>query len=102
MGIAGFKFGRVMTKTILLAEDSADDEFFFRRVFGAVGLKNPLEVVRDGQQVIAYLKGEGEYADRELHPLPGVLFVDLRMPRVNGREVLQWLKTQAQFKGMLV
>lgn len=91
-----------MPKTILLAEDSPDDEFFFKRVLKAAGVKNHLKVVRDGTQVVAYLKGEGTFADRCAHPIPVILFLDLRMPKMDGREVLEWLKTQTSLSTMLV
>ena len=73
-----------MPKTILLAEDSPDDEFFFKRALNTAGVKNPVVVVRDGAQVISYLKGEGIFADRQTHPVPVVLFLDLHMPKISG------------------
>jgi CheY-like chemotaxis protein len=91
-----------MGKTILLAEDSPDDELFFRRILNSVAVTNPIQVVRDGRQAIAYLNGEGIYADREKFPLPGALFLDLVMHPVNGFEVLEWLKTQPSLNEMLV
>jgi CheY-like chemotaxis protein len=91
-----------MKNTILLAEDSSDDELFFRRVLKSVGITNPVKSLRDGNQAIAYLNGEGVYADRRLFPLPSALFVDLVMPRADGFQVLKWLKTQPALKDMLV
>src|SRR3954464_4392217 len=88
--------------TILLADDSADDEFLFRRAVRLSGLANPLIVVRDGDEVIAYLKGEGKYHDRETHPLPKVLMLDLKMPRKTGFEVLQWVRQQPELKDVMV
>src|SRR5262249_52411163 len=90
-----------MTKTILLAEDSADDERFFRRVLTSVGVLNTVTVVRDSRDVLAYLKGEGIYADRRKFPLPDVLVLDLSMPPANGWKVLRWLQTQS-LAGMLI
>jgi CheY-like chemotaxis protein len=87
---------------ILLADDSEDDEVLFRRAVRLSGLANPVIVVRDGDEAIAYLKGEGVYADRVKHPMPKVLMLDLKMPRKNGFEVLQWVKEQPQLSGVLV
>ena len=87
---------------ILLADDSEDDELLFRRAVRISGLANPVIIVRDGEAAIAYLKGEGAYADREKHPLPTVLMLDLKMPRKNGFEVLQWVKQQPELKDLLV
>lgn len=58
--------------------------------------------VHDGDDAIAYLNGDGKYADRKAYPIPSVLFLDLRMPKVNGFEVLRWIKTQPHLKDMLI
>ncbi|HWF19253.1 MAG TPA: response regulator [Verrucomicrobiae bacterium] len=91
-----------MKKMILLADDSIDDELFFKHVLKAAGVENPVHVVRDGKEVIAYLKGEGPYADRERFPRPVVLFLDLSMPGMDGWEVLKWLQSQPNRKDLLV
>jgi CheY-like chemotaxis protein len=90
-----------MSNVILLAEDSPDDVLFFKRVMKAVGILNPISVVTDGYQAIAYIKGEGFYADRERFPEPAILFLDLLMPRADGWSVLNWLSTQPAGKGLL-
>jgi CheY-like chemotaxis protein len=90
-----------MNGTILLAEDLEDDEALFMRVLRATRLQNPVITVRDGDDAIAYFKGQGIFADREKFPLPAVLFLDLKMPRVSGREVLKWLKANSLFAKML-
>ncbi|HZV36809.1 MAG TPA: response regulator [Verrucomicrobiae bacterium] len=83
-----------MDNVILLAEDSEADVLNFKRVLESVGLCNPVQVVRDGHEAIAYMKGEGQYADRERFPVPSILFLDLLLPRVDGWFVLNWLSTQ--------
>ena len=82
---------------ILLAEDTLLDVFFLRRALMKAALANPIVVVRDGQEAIDYLEGQGPYADRKTYPLPGLLLLDLEMPRVDGFGVLAWLKTQTAF-----
>lgn len=91
-----------MAKAALLAEDSYDDEILFRHVLKKAGVENHLRVVRDGQEAIAYLQGAGGFGDREQHPVPEVLFLDLRMPVTNGFEVLKWLRTQPAIQEKLL
>jgi len=78
---------------ILLAEDNATDVFLFRRAYKVAGLKNPLAVVDNGQEVIDYLSGKPPYTNRSAHPIPGLLILDINMPLMNGYEALSWLRT---------
>jgi CheY-like chemotaxis protein len=82
---------------VLLAEDNENDVLMFRRASRNAKFTNPVYVVNDGEEVIAYLKGEGKYADRRRHPLPRLLLLDIKMPRKNGFDVLEWVRTQPQF-----
>jgi CheY-like chemotaxis protein len=84
--------------TILIAEDSQDDAFFLERAFRKIGLKNPVQILTDGAAVMDYLKAEGKYSNRSEYPFPSVMFIDVKMPRVNGFEVLQWLQCHQQCK----
>jgi CheY-like chemotaxis protein len=79
---------------ILLVEDSEDDVFFMRRAFKEAGLTERLEVVWNGEEAINYLGGIAEYADRTRFPLPKFVFLDLKMPIMNGFDVLSWLRDQ--------
>src|ERR1044071_3344582 len=54
----------------------------------------PMQVAVNGEDAIKYLSGKDKYADRDAHPLPGCMFLDLKMPFVNGFEVLEWLRVQ--------
>jgi CheY-like chemotaxis protein len=82
---------------ILLAEDDENDRFFIRRALARSGLGNPLVAVRDGVEAVDYLAGIGSYADRASHPLPSLLLLDLKMPRMSGFDVLVWLATRPDF-----
>ena len=78
--------------TVLLAEDDPDDILITQIAFKKARLANPLQVVRDGEQAISYLKGEGRFADRMVYPVPLLLLLDLNMPKVSGFEVLEWMQ----------
>jgi CheY-like chemotaxis protein len=85
-----------------LAEDSPDDEFVFLEIIRKSGIQNPVKVVHDGDDVIAYLKRDGKFADPEASPLPSAIFIDLKMPKAGGFEVLRWIKTQPALKDILL
>src|SRR6266853_2004378 len=82
---------------ILLAEDDTNDIFLMRRAFDSAGFLNPLFVVRNGQEVVDYLEGKGQFSQRDKHPLPGLLLLDLKMPLMDGFDVLAWLRAHSQF-----
>jgi len=79
-------------KVILLVEDDENDVFFFRRALAKAGFEVPLQVVSDGEQALQYLNGNGKYADRAAHPLPDIIFLDLKLPYVNGLEILEHIQ----------
>ena len=78
--------------TVLLVEDDLNDIFLVKRAFKMAQVKNPLQVVTDGQEAMLYLRGEGKYSDRDAFPLPKLVVMDIRMPRRSGFEVLDWVK----------
>lgn len=84
-------------QTILLVEDNDDDVLIMLSTFRKAALPNPVQVVSNGEQAVAYLNGEGRYSDRERFPLPVIILLDLNMPRKNGLEVLQWMREQPRF-----
>jgi CheY-like chemotaxis protein len=79
---------------ILLIEDDPNDQVLIRRAFAKAKLMNPLHMVDDGDAAVDYLAGDGQYADRQLHPLPTLILLDLKLPRRSGLEVLEWLRAQ--------
>jgi CheY-like chemotaxis protein len=80
--------------TVLYVEDEEMDRFFMARAFAKEGLASALHMVNDGQGAIDYLSGAGEYADREKHPMPAVVLLDLNLPEIHGFEVLKWIRAQ--------
>ena len=86
-----------MTKTIatfLLVEDDPNDALLFEMQLEHAPVDARLLTVDDGSKAIEYLKGEGVYADRETYAIPNVILLDLKMPRINGFEFLEWLRTK--------
>jgi CheY-like chemotaxis protein len=92
----------IESAVILLAEDDENQIVLIRRVFKQAHLVNPLHVVSNGEEAIAYLKGEGQYANRAEYPLPALLLLDLKMPRKNGFEVLKWIREQPTLRGLRI
>ena len=82
---------------ILLVEDREDDILLIRKAFQRGEITNPFQIVRDGDEAIAYLQGKGKYSNRAEFPLPDLILLDLKMPRVDGFQVLRWIRTQPEF-----
>ncbi len=80
---------------ILVAEDLPDDVLILKHAFSKAGLTAPLHFVSDGQEAVEYLKGDQVFADRKTYPLPALLLLDLNMPRLNGFDVIEWVRSQA-------
>jgi len=87
---------------ILLVEDDDNDVALIRRATKKAKLEHPMKVVRDGEAAISYLRGDGEFADRNIYPLPGLVLLDVKLRRKNGLEVLEWLRSQDSLKRILV
>ena len=77
---------------ILLAEDDENDAWLVKRALSRGDIHNPVMVARDGQEAIDYLEGTGPFADREQFPLPTIVLLDIKMPKKNGLEVLEWIR----------
>ncbi|HEV8542018.1 MAG TPA: response regulator [Verrucomicrobiae bacterium] len=87
---------------ILIADDSEDDLLLLKRAFVKTGVLNPIHVVKTGSETVAYLKGDGKYADREQFPFPTILLLDLHMPEGDGFDVLKWIRDKSASGGPLI
>jgi CheY-like chemotaxis protein len=89
-------------RVILVTEDNSDDVVLLEQAFLQAGLTTPLRFVRDGQEAIEYLEGRPPFNDRTTYPLPTLLLVDLKMPRLDGFGLLHWLQHQPSTHRMLI
>ena len=84
--------------SILIADDDVDDRMLIKDAFDECRLKNPLQFVEDGEQLLAYLRREGKYEKLKGEPLPGIILLDLNMPRVDGRTALDEIKKDERLR----
>lgn len=84
--------------TVLLVEDNPDDAELIAYAFAKAEIANPLLVIEDGDAAIDYVRGRGAYADRMRFPLPGLVLLDLKLPRRSGFEVLAAIRDSAGTK----
>ena len=93
---------RHSTQTVLYVEDDANDFALFKLASRRCGTPFSLQHAADGEMAIAYLSGTGDYADREEYPFPDLVMLDLKMPRLDGFEVLHWIRTNPATKTLPV
>jgi len=88
--------------TLMVVEDDTGEVLLIQRAFEKARVVSPVQIVNDGEEAVAYLSGQGEYADRQRYPIPSLLILDLKLPRRSGFEVLQWLRAQPGLKRLPV
>ncbi len=91
-----------MRKLILLAEDNPDDVLLTQRAFKKSNIANELIVVRDGQEVLDYLFAEGKFKGRDISIMPEIILLDLKMPKLDGLEVLKRIREDIRTKHLPV
>ncbi len=84
--------------TILIVEDDPFDVKLIQRAMTKARITNPVRVLGDGEMAIRYLAGISPFPDRNANPIPILVLLDLKLPRKNGFEVLEWLRAQPALK----
>lgn len=87
---------------VLHVEDEPSDRLIVSLAFQKAAPNVKLHSVVNGEEAISYLAGNGIYSNRELHPLPQLVLLDLKLPRKSGLEVLQWIRSQAALASLPV
>src|SRR5579859_6150863 len=88
--------------TILVVEDNEDHVFLLKHAFQKAGILNPVQVANNGEDAIAYLEGTGLYSNWKEFPLPSFILLDLKLPGLDGLEVLRWIRQQPGLKALRV
>jgi len=88
--------------TILIVDNDPDHAHFTALALQKVGVITPVQTVSDGEEAISYLSGEGAYRDRESTPLPVLMLLDLKLPRLSWVELLSWLRKQPELSRLPV
>jgi CheY-like chemotaxis protein len=87
---------------ILLVDDNPHDVVLIRLAFRRVGIIDTIHLVKDGDEAMRYIRGEGAYADRHQFPVPTLVLLDLKMPQTSGFEVLRWIREQPKLSGVVI
>lgn len=83
---------------ILVAEDDEDDQIMIKDAWAEARLSNAIYFVKDGEELMDYLRHQGRFSDKCLSPKPGLILLDLNMPRKDGREALKEIKSDPQLR----
>ncbi|MFY7829653.1 MAG: response regulator [Flectobacillus sp.] len=85
---------------ILIADDDEDDRFLIKAAFEECGSSIPLSFVQDGLELMQYLNNENAFSDTNLYKQPSLILLDLNMPKKDGREIIQEMRANSNFKSI--
>jgi CheY-like chemotaxis protein len=84
----------------MIADDDAEDTMLIRDALKESRLKNGIQSVEDGEELMQYLRNEGKYSDKKKYPTPGIILLDLNMPKMDGREALKEIKADKNLRSI--
>jgi CheY-like chemotaxis protein len=87
---------------ILFAEDNPNDIFLVERAIRKANLPIQLHIVQNGEEAVSYLRGDEAFADRHRYPMPMLVLSNMKMPKMNGLELLTWIRQQPEFRDLPV
>lgn len=91
-----------MSNAILIVDDDGDDAALLKRTVASLRPKASVQIVTGGRELKEYLDAENRFADRESFPYPALILLDLRMPEINGFELMEWLRNEPRHAGVPV
>lgn len=89
---------KIQMVPILMADDDEDDQMLTKDAFEEGRLSNPLFFVKDGLELLDFLRNQGAFTDKSKYPRPGLVLLDLNMPRMDGKQVLKIIKSDPDLK----
>ena len=89
-------------KTVLVVEDDDNDLLLMKMACQRTGIPHALQSVGDGEAAINYLAGNGIYSNRSVYPVPDLVFLDIKMPKRSGHEVLEWIRADPRYEHLPV
>jgi CheY-like chemotaxis protein len=89
-------------KTVLVVEDNAEDVLLLEVAARTANCSFEMRFVHDGEEAIAYLKGDGQFADRKSNAFPDLVLLDLSLPKIDGIAVLEWIRATPECKHLTV
>jgi CheY-like chemotaxis protein len=90
----------IQLKCVLIVEDNPQDVYWAERELKKLRVQNPVRSVESEEQMVAYMRGEGEYQDRAMYPLPAVIVLDMHLHNADPMEALSWLRSKFSFRNI--
>jgi len=87
---------------VLYVDDDDSDILLMECAWKKAGLRNALHIVRDGREAMDYLDGKAQFADRAAYPMPGLVLLDMQLPKIHGLQLLNWIREHPATRALRV